>query len=145
MTVRIGNNKIEFGREATKKEQQSADAVPTAHLVAKPGDTEAILSWLEVPGTVSYNLYFSTEPNPTKETSTKIEGVTRPYTHTGLTNNTQYYYALSCVNEEEKEGSLSEEQSVEPLLIDLAAPQNPDLVLNHGAYMTNSLDVVATA
>ena len=132
------------GRERAEKEQQSAEGVPTAHLVAKPGDTEAILSWLEVPGAVSYNLYFSTDLNLTKEGSTRIEGVTSPHTCTGLTNNTLYYFAISCIDEEENESLLSEEQLVEPLLIDLAAPQNPDLVLNHGAYMTNSLDLVAT-
>ena len=99
---------------------------------------------MEVPGAVSYNLYFSTDPGVSKETATLIEGVTSPYTHTGLTNNTAYFYALTSVDENDAESPLSEEQEVMPVLIDVAAPQNPDIVLNHGAYMTNSLDVVAT-
>ncbi|MFB3070564.1 MAG: hypothetical protein ACE1ZK_00705, partial [Nitrospirales bacterium] len=119
--------------EKAEKDQESTDGMPIPFLVAKPGDTEAILSWLEVPGAVSYNLYFSTDPGVTKETGTKIEGVTSPYSHIGLTNNTAYYYALTCVDESENEGGISEEQEVAPLLIDLAAPQNPDLVMNHGA------------
>ena len=132
------------GREKAEKVKDSTHGLPIPQLIAKPGDTEAMLSWLEVPCAVSYNLYFSTDPGLTKETATKIEGVASPYTHIGLTNNTPYYYALACLDESDHEGALSDEQEVAPLLIDLAAPQNPDLVLNHGAYMTNSLDVVAT-
>lgn len=133
------------GREKVEKTQdENAVGLPVAHLVAKPGDTEAILSWMDVPGAVAYNLYFHTESGLTKDIATKIEGVTSPYTHTGLTNNTPYYYALTIVDESENESALSNEEEVAPLLIDLAAPQNPDLVINHGAYMSNSLDVVAT-
>ena len=132
------------GREQQKKAEESATGPIAATLAVKPGDTEAMLSWLEIPGAVAYNLYFSTSPGLTTQTSTKIEGATSPYTHTGLTNNTPYYYALTSVDENAEEGPLSAEQVVTPILIDLAAPQNPDLVLNHGAFMTNSLDVVAT-
>jgi len=132
------------GRELAEKSQESTDGIPIPYVVAKPGDTEAILSWLEVPGAISYNLYFSTDPGLTKETGTKVEGVTSPHSHIGLTNNTPYSYVLTCVDESENEGAISEEQAVAPVLIDLAAPQNPDLVMNHGAYMTSSLDVVAT-
>ena len=42
-----------------------------------PGDTETVLSWLEVPGAASYTLYFSTSPGLTVQTATKIEGVSR--------------------------------------------------------------------
>ncbi len=132
------------GREKTDKVAQSEDGLLATPLVGKPGDTEAILSWMEVAGAVSYNVYFSTSPGVTQETATRIEGVTSPYTHTGLTNDTAYYYVLTSVDENDAESPLSEEQEVTPVLIDVAAPQNPDLVLNHWAYMTNSLDVVAT-
>lgn len=154
--VDSGNNRVlkfvpteeELNRGREERERrvaaQEGQGLRAANVVVKPGDTEAVVSWLEVPGAVSYNLYFSTEPGVSIESATKIEGVTSPFTHSGLTNNAQYYYALSCVDEEGKEGALSDEQSVVPVLVDLAAPQNPDVVLNHGAYMTNSLDVVAT-
>ena len=122
---------------------QGAD-LPVATLVAKPGDTEVMLSWMDVPKAVSYNVYFDTAPGVTKETATRIEGVTSPYTHTGLTNDATYYYALTSADEQEAESPLSKEREVTPVLIDVAAPQNPDVVLNHGAYMTNSPDVVST-
>ncbi|RMH05045.1 MAG: hypothetical protein D6704_10190 [Nitrospirae bacterium] len=132
------------GREQQQKAQEQVEGPMVATLVVKPGDTEAIISWLEVPGAISYNLYFSTSPGLTTQTATKIEGVTSPYTHTGLTNGTEYYYALTCVTEDGVEGPLSQEHAVIPVLIDVAAPQNPHIVLNHGAYMTNSPDVIAT-
>ena len=133
------------GREkAEKSAVQDGGSSLVATLAGKPGDTEAVLSWMDVPGAVSYNLYFNTSPDLTVETATKIEGVMSPYTHVGLSNNTSYYYALTCVNEEEVEGPLSEEQEIMPVLIDVSAPQTPDIVLNHGAHMANTLDVVAT-
>ncbi len=134
------------GKEQQAQQQQGGDgdAPEVASLVAKPGDTESILSWFDVPGAVAYNLYFGTTQDLTPQTATKIEGVTSPFHHTGLTNNTHYYYALTSVNEDGGESFLSQEQSVVPVLIDMAAPQNADIVLNHWAYMTNSLDVVAT-
>ena len=131
------------GREQAQP-RHTEDLSTPSNVAMKPGDTEAIISWLDVPGAVSYNLYFSTNPDLTSENSTKIEGVTSPYSHTGLTNNTPYFYALSAVTEDGSESPLSEEQSVTPVLIDITAPQNPDIVLNHGAYMTNSPDLVAT-
>lgn len=133
------------GKEQEHAQQQTeGDVLKSASLVAKPSDTETVLSWLEVPGAASYNLYFSTSPGLTVQTATKIEGVMSPYTHTSLTNNTPYFYAITAVTEEGAESALSEEQSATPVLIDVTAPQNPDVVINHGAYMTNTPDVVTT-
>ncbi len=112
--------------------------------VAKPSDTEAILSWLDVPGAASYNLYFHTEAGLTLQSGTRIEGVTSPFTHTGLANDVPYYYALTAVYGDESESPLSEEVNVTPVLIDMTAPQNTYAVINHGAFMTNSPDVVVT-
>ncbi|HSF10031.1 MAG TPA: SMP-30/gluconolactonase/LRE family protein, partial [Nitrospirales bacterium] len=127
-----------------QEKRVASDLTAPINLAVKPGDTENILSWLEVPNAVSYNLYFSTEPNLSTDTSTKIEGVTTPYIHSGLTNNTAYFYAMTSVTEDGAESRLSEEQTAIPVLIDISAPQNPDIVINHGAYMTNSPDMVAT-
>jgi len=59
---------------------------------------QVTLSWSASEGATSYNLYWSTSPNPTKATATKIEGVTSPYVHSGLTNNIKYYYFLTAVS-----------------------------------------------
>lgn len=130
---------------AKTKQQESSTGVPAPHSVAaKAGDTEVTLSWMEVPKATSYNLYFHTSPNLTSETGTRIEGVTSPFIHSGLTNDTPYYYALAAVFADGVESPLSEEVTVTPVLIDMTAPQNPNAVINHGAFMTNSPEVIVT-
>ncbi len=150
--VDSGNNRIlKFmpTEEELKRHEQAAPRVEgglTAPrgFVAKPGDTEVTLSWMEVPGALSYNLYFHTEPGVSPETGTKVEGVSSPFTHSGLTNDVPYYYVLSAVYGDDQESPLSEEVTATPVLIDITAPQNPYAIINHGAFMTNSPDVVVT-
>ncbi|MGQ0811159.1 MAG: 6-bladed beta-propeller, partial [Nitrospiraceae bacterium] len=133
---------INKGKDAASK-QEGQSAAPKS-LAVKAVDTEIVMSWLDVPGAVSYNLYFHTSPNLTVQTATKIEGVTSPYTHTGLTNDIPYYYALTAVHEGDVESALSHEVTATPVLVDMTAPQNPSAVINHGAFMTNSPEVVVT-
>jgi fibronectin type 3 domain-containing protein len=77
--------------------QVSAPAAP-AGVSATAGNGQVTLSWSAVTGATSYNLYFSTSTGVTKTTGTKITGVTSPYTHTGRTNGTTYYYVVTAVN-----------------------------------------------
>ena len=42
------------------------------------------------------------------------------------------------------ESELSNVVNATPVLIDITAPQNPYAVINHGAFMTNSPEVVVT-
>ncbi|MBM4120159.1 MAG: hypothetical protein FJ248_04590 [Nitrospira sp.] len=150
--VDSGNNRIikyapteeELNRLSQKPAQDASGMPAPRSLVARTGDTEATLSWMNVPGASSYNLYFHTAPGVTAQTGTKVEGVSSPFVHTGLTNDQPYYYALSAVLEDGGESSLSEEVTVTPVLIDITAPQNPFVVINHGAFMTNTPDTVLT-
>jgi tripartite motif-containing protein 71 len=150
--VDSGNNRVlkyapteeELNRLAQKRPQEVAGTTAPRTLMAKAGDTEVVLSWMDVPGAVSYNLYFHTSPGVTVEAGTKIEGVSSPYVHAGLTNDNPYYYVLSAVFEDGNESALSEEATATPVLIDITAPQNPYAVINHGAFMTNTPDVVLT-
>lgn len=150
--VDSGNNRVikyqateeELNRSLKSATEAPRDTSIPRGVAAKAGDTEATLSWLEVPGAVSYNLYFSTSEGVTKQTGTKIEGVSNPHVHTGLTNDVPYFYALAAVYEGDAESGLSEEVTAMPILIDMTAPQNPYAVLNHGAFMSNTPEVVAT-
>jgi len=72
-------------------------AAPTG-VNAAAGNAQNIISWSTVTGATSYNLYWSTTSVVTKATGTKISGVTSPYTHTGRTNGTTYYYVVTAVN-----------------------------------------------
>ena len=152
--VDSGNNRIvkyapteeEIERtQQAKTKQQEVSSIPAPRsVIAKAGDTEVTLSWMDVPNAVSYNLYFHTSPGLTVETGTRIEGVASPYVHGGLTNDNAYYYALAAVFSDGSESALSEEVTATPVLIDITAPQNPYAVINHGAFMTNSPEIVMT-
>ncbi len=132
------------GKDQPAQPVEAGAVQPPRSLAVKAGDTEVFLSWMEVPGAQAYNLYFSTSPYVTIEGATKIEGVTTPYTHEGLTNDTPYFYAVTASFEDGAESGPSEEVTAIPVLIDITAPQNPYAVINHGAFMTNSPEVVVT-
>ena len=132
------------GKEDSSTSQALGTTPPPHSVAVKPGDTETFLSWMEVPGAESYNLYFNTVPNLTMQNATKVEGVTNPFAHTGLTNDISYFYAVSAVFPDGTESALSNEVSAMPVLIDITAPQNPYAVMNHGAFMTNTPEVVVT-
>jgi YVTN family beta-propeller protein len=65
---------------------------------ASAGNQQVTVSWNNVSGATSYNIYWSTVSGVTKATGTKISGVTGPYVHTGRTNGTTYYYVVTAVN-----------------------------------------------
>ena len=74
----------------------STPAMPTG-VSASAGNAQVTISWTAVSGATSYNLYWSTTSGVTKTSGTKITGVTSPYTQTGLTNGTTYYYVVTAV------------------------------------------------
>ncbi len=70
--------------------------------------------WPPAAGAISYDLYWSTSSSLTKDTSTKIAGVTSPYTHSGLDNKIPYYYFLIAVADG-VESSQSDTKSAVPI------------------------------
>ena len=73
------------------------------------GDAQVTVSWTGEGD--SYNVYWSTTSGVTTTTGTKIENVTSPYTHTGLTNGLTYYYIVTAVDRD-GESAASEAVSV---------------------------------
>jgi len=72
-------------------------AGPPANVSATPSDGKTTINWDTVNGATSYDLYWSTSAaNATKLSGAKIAGVTSPYNHTGLSNGTTYYYAVTA-------------------------------------------------
>lgn len=65
---------------------------------AAAGDGQVTVTWSPAAGASTYNLYWSTAPGVTKATGTKLAAVSSPYTHTGLTNSTAYYYVVTAEN-----------------------------------------------
>jgi len=67
-------------------------------IVIESGDSEIILTWDAVGDVDYYDIYYSTDPNVTKETGTKIGGITDTiYNHQNLSKN-KYYYIIITVN-----------------------------------------------
>lgn len=63
--------------------------------------------------TGTYNIYWSTTPGVTKQNGNKISTVTSPYIHSGLTNDTMYYYVVTEVVSD-AEGAESLEVATSP-------------------------------
>ena len=72
-----------------------------------------MLSWNEVPGAISYNVYGSTSPGVTKLSGSKIRNATNPLTINELEPGKTYYFVVTVVNELGE----SEESSEEHLLM----------------------------
>ena len=94
--VNAGGESVASGQASARPEVPIAGA-PTG-LTAAAGNAKTTITWTSVSGATGYNLYWSTTSGVTPATGTKISGVTSPYTHTGLTNSTNYYYVLTAVN-----------------------------------------------
>ena len=74
-----------------------APAAPTS-VSAVSGNTQVTVDWDDdVFGASSYNLYWLTTNDVTQANGNKVEGVTAPFVHTGLTNGTTYYYVVTAV------------------------------------------------
>ena len=64
---------------------------------AAASSQQVTLTWDVLSG-LTYDLYHSTTQGFTLESGTKIADASQPYAHTGLTNNTTYYYLLTAKN-----------------------------------------------
>src|SRR3989338_7004205 len=74
----------------------TAPSAPTGVTVTA-GNRQVSISWTAVSG-ATYNIYWLATSGVTKTTGTKITGASSPYTHTGLTNGTTYYYVVTAVD-----------------------------------------------
>ncbi len=89
--------------------------VPAAPaLTGAIGNAQDTLTWTAPAGATSYNLYRSNTSGAEGTTSYK-SGVTSPYTDTGLTNGSTYYYKVTALDAV-GEGAPSNEVSVTPTL-----------------------------
>ncbi len=75
----------------------AAPSVPVISIAA-PGDGSVKVTWNSVTGATSYNLYYDTGAIVSKAGGTVAAGIASPILITGLTNQTQYAFAVSAVN-----------------------------------------------
>ena len=95
----------------------SAPDVPTGLSARSDASGEVTLDWNAVPGATSYNLYWATSAGVTKQTGTGILDVSRPHTHTGLSNGTSHFYIVTAVA-----GAAESMESTEASAMPLDAP-----------------------
>lgn len=103
--VNLTTNQIEYGYAGFFRGTLVIPTAPTGSTPSAPtgasataGNGQATISWNTVSGATSYNIYWSTTSGVTKTNGTKISNATSPYTHTGRTNGTTYYYVVTAVN-----------------------------------------------
>jgi hypothetical protein len=95
-------------------------ATPTG-VVAIAGNGQATISWSNVTGATSYNIYFS-QTSGAGTGGTKITSVTSPYVHSGRTNGVTYYYVVTAVKSG-LESTASGQVSATPSATALIPPQ----------------------
>jgi lysophospholipase L1-like esterase len=75
--------------------------LPPSAVSVIAGDRQVIIRWSaqETGGSVtSYNIYWSTSPDVSSLSGTKIATVKSPYIHSGLTQGKTYYYVVTAAN-----------------------------------------------
>lgn len=72
-------------------------AAPTG-VAATGGAKQITVSWGNVSGASSYNVYWSTSSGVSPSAGTAVTGVTSPFTQTGLADGTTYYYVVTALN-----------------------------------------------
>jgi fibronectin type 3 domain-containing protein len=92
----------EGGESAESIEKSATPVSPPAKPTgasAFAADRQAVVYCEPVAGATSYNLYYSTTAGVSKTSyTTKITGITNPYTVTSLLNGTTYYFVMTAVN-----------------------------------------------
>ncbi len=84
--------------EVSATPQVPAPGAPTIQSVT-PGDQRAQLSWGEVPGATSYNIYISTISDSYSTVYDRVYGTVYNYEAENLTNGTTYYFVVKAVND----------------------------------------------
>ncbi len=66
------------------------------NLQVAPGNSETTSSWIASLNATDYTLYWSFTAGVSKDNGTAIANVSSPYSHTGLINDTTYYYIVTA-------------------------------------------------
>jgi len=79
---------------------------------SKLHEGKVTLSWDDVPGAVSYNVYFSRSPGVTKSRGVKIRNASNPITIVDLEPGKTYYFVVTMVDEEGESVESSEKSQL---------------------------------
>ena len=76
----------------------SGNIPPASDLVS----SKVTLSWNEIPGAISYNVYGSTSPGVTKLSGFKFRNVSNPFTIDQLQPGKTYHFVVTVVTDKEE-------------------------------------------
>ena len=82
---------------ATPNQGGNTPSAPTG-VTSVAGDREATISWNAVDNATTYNIYWSTSPDVSSQSGTRLADAKSPYTHSGLTMGITYYYVITAAN-----------------------------------------------
>jgi len=102
-------------------------------VTANPGNGQVTIAWPSVSGAVSYNIYYSTASGVTSglgSNGTQIGGPVSPYTQTGLTNGTTYYFVITSIDSSGDESAGSTQVSCTPTLPVTATPADSQVSIS---------------
>ena len=85
----------------------TAPAAPT-NLTATAGNSQVTLNWTASSGATSYSIYRGTTAGGESTTAIATNVAGAPYTNTGLTNGTKYYYTVKAFNSAGSSGASNE-------------------------------------
>ena len=104
------------GGESPVSAEVNATLIPDAPagVSAAPGNNSAIVSWTEVTGATSYNIYYSTNNSFAIGDAgvVAVPGGVSPQTVTGLSNGTTYYFIVTAVNASGESGGSVQSSTV---------------------------------
>lgn len=84
--------------EVSATPDQGSTPSPPTGVTSVAGDREATISWNAVDNASTYNIYWSTSPDMSSQSGTKLANVKSPYTHSGLIQAKTYYYVVTAAN-----------------------------------------------
>jgi len=106
---------------------------------ATAGDGQITISWDDVLDETSYNIYWSTSSGVTIATDTEISNVTSPYTHTGRTNGTTYYYVVTAENSYGESANSNEVNAI-PISLSITTTEPATLVTSNSAMLNGTVN-----
>ena len=116
---------------ATADQEFTPPAAPTG-LSATAGDTEVVLDWNNnsESDAAKYNVYRGTSSGVYALVTTITGSTNSAYTNTGLTNDTQYFFVVTCLDASNNESSYSSEVNATPVLGCVATTSKTSLRLD---------------
>jgi len=98
-TVSLSTGSMTVENIAIGQSLSSTPTVPPTGIVASPGNGQVSLSWGNVLGATSYNIYYSSSMGVTRESFSNVKGIlSTSQTVTSLNNGTTYYFVVTAMS-----------------------------------------------